>query len=501
MWLNEAFASWAACWAMASATRYREIWSAFEVGDKPEAHRLDRSPATHPIRAQVDAVADAMANFDAITYLKGQSVLRQLVALVGEDHFVEALRAYFAEHAWGNTELADLMSAVGAAAGLDLTEWTAQWLDRSGADTISAGAGALSITAPDGGPPREHRLDLGLFRAEGRALTRVGTVAFQTSGAHCRLPADAPEHHVMLPNDGGLTYATVHPEPLWLQTLLSRAGDLPDARARATVAGMSFELMSQGVIDPTQAMDCLLRILHSEREVATVQPLLAMARRTAIWWLPADDVESRLTALADEAWRLAEHPGLATAGLRALAAVASHPAHFGKVERAARHDRDLAWRLLLRRAELGDYDAGRVSALQAEDPDPDAWVRALAVRAARPHREAKEEAWTEVFTARRVPAGGPVITVADAFYRRGQGVLLQEYADRYLTEVSHLARSGGLLAVGVVLRNMFPYVGTDAAWAERAQQVADTTDPWAAAVLVASTDTLTRMLRARGLPS
>ena len=54
------------------------------------------SPARHPIRGDVPDVSAAMANFDAITYVKGQSVLHQLVAYIGEDAFVEGLRDYFA---------------------------------------------------------------------------------------------------------------------------------------------------------------------------------------------------------------------------------------------------------------------------------------------------------------------------------------------------------------------------------------------------------------------
>ena len=56
-------------------------------------------PASHPIRGDVPDVAQAMANFDAITYVKGESVLRQLVAYVGEETFVQGLRAYFRDHA------------------------------------------------------------------------------------------------------------------------------------------------------------------------------------------------------------------------------------------------------------------------------------------------------------------------------------------------------------------------------------------------------------------
>ena len=140
-------------------------------------------PASHPIRGEVSNVEEAMANFDAITYVKGESVLKQLVAYVGEDAFVEGLRAYFREHAWGNTRLADLMSAVGAAAGRDLTGWTAAWFDRAGTDTLSLRGGDLVASGPDGEEPRPHRLDIASFVRDGDKLVPVGLVPVVTDGS------------------------------------------------------------------------------------------------------------------------------------------------------------------------------------------------------------------------------------------------------------------------------------------------------------------------------
>ena len=117
LWLNEAFASWASNWAGVNCTEFTDEWATFLAGGKMGGYRQDMSPATHPIRGDVPDVAQAMANFDAITYTKGASVLKQLMAFVGEDAFVEGLRGYFREHAWGNTVLADLMSAIGRGGG------------------------------------------------------------------------------------------------------------------------------------------------------------------------------------------------------------------------------------------------------------------------------------------------------------------------------------------------------------------------------------------------
>ena len=111
LWLNEAFASWASNWAGVNCHRvHRRVGDLPRRGARWPATAQDMSPATHPIRGDVPDVAQAMANFDAITYSKGASVLKQLMAYVGEDAFVEGLRDYFAQHAWGNTVLDDLMS-------------------------------------------------------------------------------------------------------------------------------------------------------------------------------------------------------------------------------------------------------------------------------------------------------------------------------------------------------------------------------------------------------
>ncbi len=100
-----------------------------------------------------------MANFDAISYHKGQAVLRQLSAYAGDDAFVEGLRAYFRNHAWGNTRLEDLTGAIGAACGEDLTGWQKDWLDRAGTDTLtltgapaSGGSGRRAPTVRARGP-------------------------------------------------------------------------------------------------------------------------------------------------------------------------------------------------------------------------------------------------------------------------------------------------------------------------------------------------------------
>ena len=76
------------------------------------------------------------SNFDGITYAKGAAVLKQLVAYVGRDNFLAGVRTYFAQYAWGNATLGDLLAALEEASGRDLSAWSKQWLETAGVNTL-----------------------------------------------------------------------------------------------------------------------------------------------------------------------------------------------------------------------------------------------------------------------------------------------------------------------------------------------------------------------------
>ncbi len=90
----------------------RHAWATFANQRKTWAYRQDQLPSTHPIGADMVDLEAVASNFDGITYAKGASVLRQLVAFVGRDAFLAGARDYFARHAFGNTRLRDLLAAL-----------------------------------------------------------------------------------------------------------------------------------------------------------------------------------------------------------------------------------------------------------------------------------------------------------------------------------------------------------------------------------------------------
>jgi aminopeptidase N len=492
LWLNEAFASWASTWAASNATEFKDAWASFLVGRKLDAYRIDMGPATHPIRGDVDDVSSAMANFDSITYAKGEATLKQLSAYIGEPAFVEGLQHYFRDHAWGNTRLEDLMSAFGNAAGQNLGGWTADWLDRAGNDTLTLTDGELSALAPDGGEPRPHRIDVGSY-AVGDDLTLVGTTEVVTRGRRTTL--SLPDADLHLPDPDDLTFAAIRTDEASLKRLIERAGQLPEPINRAMAVATAWDMLRKGELDSAATLECILGVLATETSPAVGEAFLAMSREVAEHWSPLAAIADRQARVADAAAALADHPDLRQAALRVLASTATTPDHEQLV--VAADEVDLSWRLLVRQSERGHDDPEQVQALLDRDPDPDAWVRALQVKAARPDPATKDEVWTELFDKKSVPAGTPIQNTASAFWRPGQTELLMPYTHRYLDEMTHVL-GGGMLSRLSLVRSMLPVIGDDE-FVARAQALADSpdTNPTVRSIVLTGLDSLARMMRAR----
>ncbi|MGH8967765.1 MAG: M1 family aminopeptidase, partial [Actinomycetes bacterium] len=188
LWLNESFATFASVLAQAGATEYKHAWTSFANIEKSWAYRQDQLPSTHPVAADIPDLQAVEVNFDGITYAKGASVLKQLVAYVGQEHFLSGLRVYFAKHAWGNATLADLLAALEEASGRDLSWWSAQWLETTGLNPLRPvfsvdDAGdftSFAITQggakPGAGELRTHRVAVGVYDDVDGKLVRTHRV-------------------------------------------------------------------------------------------------------------------------------------------------------------------------------------------------------------------------------------------------------------------------------------------------------------------------------------
>ena len=198
LWLNESFAEWASTTCQAEATEWTSAWTTFGTAEKAWAYTQDQLSSTHPIAADMRHLEDVEVNFDGITYAKGASVLKQLVAYVGREPFVAALREYFRKHAWGNTTLSDLLGELEKASGRELTEWSKLWLETAGVNTLRPvfevdadgrySSFAITQTATEEHPTlRPHRIGIGRYAVRrddgGRRRARAGRLR---RGGHLR---------------------------------------------------------------------------------------------------------------------------------------------------------------------------------------------------------------------------------------------------------------------------------------------------------------------------
>jgi aminopeptidase N len=483
LWLNESFAEFCAALSSAEATRYTDAWATFAAGRKAWGYAQDQLPSTHPIAADVPTLSAAIANFDGISYAKGASVLRQLVARVGPDQFFTAIRAYFAQHAFGNATLTDLLQALEVSSGQSLRDWSDAWLKTTGPNTLRPefelqpdGSFRTFAVMQEASDPdrtlRPHRIGIGLYSLDdgdrgnggrsgpsGQALTRTHLVEADIAGPRTVVPelTGLPRPDLLLLNDGDLTYALLRFDDRSLQTLTTSIGALDDALARAVCWCSVIDMVRRAELAGPAFVAMVASGLGAEPLVATVQILAAtagsvLAQLADPGWVP--EGRRQLAQVAADLLAAAE-PGsdrqLAWAQL--LSWTASSPDQLdlvagllaGQEEVAGLTvDTDLRWAMLLRLAAAGRAGRTAIEAELARD-GTDAGVRhSAACRAAMPDPEAKAEAW-RLLTETELPAGS-VEEIAAGFYQPEQAELLAPYAARYLEILPALwtARGGHL---------------------------------------------------------
>ncbi|GAA1558420.1 aminopeptidase N [Kribbella hippodromi] len=458
LWLNESFAEWASHWAQVVATeKYSDAWTTFCNARKNWAYRQDQLPSTHPIAADMIDFHAVEVNFDGITYAKGASTLRQLVAFVGEDTFVAALKEYFHDHAFGNTELADLLKPLEKASGRDLDDWTERWLRTAGVNTLRAGFAvddqgaftsfAIEQTAIEKFPVlRPHRLAVGLYRRTEAGLVRTERFEVDIDGPRTELPelVGATQPDLVLLNDDDLTYAKIRLDERSRATLVESIDQFTDSLPRALAWGAAWDMTRDAEMPASQYVGIVLRGIRAETDLTGVRALLAQAG-TAINQYAAPQNRPALRAQFEEALaglvadaeagsdhqlayvRAYSSAVFSEAGADRLAAwVAGNDLPAGLAV-----DTDLRWTLIVALARLGRIGAAEIEDELTRDTTITGQERAAQARAARPTAEAKEEAWRVAVESEDTPNETQFRTIL-GFQQPGQEDLLRPYVDKYL---------------------------------------------------------------------
>ncbi|MGH3978063.1 MAG: aminopeptidase N [Pseudonocardiaceae bacterium] len=483
LWLNESFATWASVLSQAKATEYTGAWTTFATVEKSWAYRQDQLPSTHPIAADIADLQAVEVNFDGITYAKGASVLRQLVAYVGLEEFLAGLRVYFSRHAWGNATLADLLAALEEASGRDLSGWSAQWLETTGLNTMRPeytmdGDGAFASFAvlqegakPGAGERRTHRLAVGVYDDRDGALVRTHRVELDVSAERTEVPelVGVPAGRLVLVNDDDLTYCLMRLDPSSLATLVDRIGDITESLPRTLCWSAAWEMTREAELEARDFVTLVLGGLPAETEVGVVQRLLLQAQTALSSYAEPDWA-------AEQGWprwaaNLLELAGSAPAGSdHQLALVnALTTSVLGKAELdtlagwlvgdgvpdGLAVDTDLRWRVLHALVAHGSASEPEIAAEYERDPTATGRRQAERARALVPTPEAKEQAWQRAMRDDELP-NAVTEAIITGFNHPAQKQLLVPYMDRYFAEIAEVwARRTSERAQSCVL-GLFP---------------------------------------------
>jgi aminopeptidase N len=469
LWLNESFAEYMGTRVTAEATRFVDTWTTFAVGDKAWGMRADQRPSTHPVApADVADTELALLNFDGISYAKGASVLRQLVAWVGDEAFLAGLNEHFAAHAYGNATLADLLGALSKASGRDLSAWADVWLRRAQVNTLRAvvtlddrggyASVAVEQTAPDAYPTlRPHRLGIGLYdrAADGTVVLRRRVEADLEAAARTEVTELTGEKaaDLLLLNDGDLTYAKIRLDERSAASVPMILPLLGDSLARAVIWAGMLDAVVDGERPVAELVTLVLAALPVETDVVIVEDVLKMTRTLVDRYATPETRPAALELVAQACDRLlAASPAGGSRQLAAarglIGAAIDVPRLRGwldgtNVPDGLAVDTDLRWLILYRLVVLGAAGPEAIEQEFARDHSATGEQFAARCRAALPSPEAKERAWTMIIsdtgTSSRL-----VEATAGGFWHPEQAALTAAYVPRYFAEMPEMmaVRSG-----------------------------------------------------------
>lgn len=429
LWLNESFAEWASTIATAEATEWTEAWTTFQAMEKNWAYRQDQLPSTHPIVATINDLEDVQVNFDGITYAKGGSVLKQLVAWVGRDAFFAGVSNYFKKHAWSNTELSDLLVELEHTSGRDLDSWSRVWLETAGVNTLrpeltTAANGtiqSMSIrqTAPEDWPTlRPHRIAIGVYSHTDSGIQRVHRVECDIDGEITEIAdmAGVDRGDMIVINDDDLAYTKIRLDAESERFALDHLDAIRSPLTRSLIWSAAWDATRDAEMPARDFRRLVLSNLAAETESTTIRTVLGqLTVATTLYADPASrpDVHRQV---ADALWDMTQ---AATPGsdsqfqfLKAFAQMAytdEHSVILGGLRDGSQSlpglaiDTDLQWDLLGGMVLTGHAGPGDIAAQREIDNTSNGHQAAIRLEAMIPDPGAKKRMFDRLLSDRELP--------------------------------------------------------------------------------------------------
>ncbi|WP_395511016.1 aminopeptidase N [Streptomyces racemochromogenes] len=506
LWLNESFATYTsiACQAYAEGSKWPHAWTTFANSMKTWAYRQDQLPSTHPIMADIRDLDDVLVNFDGITYAKGASVLKQLVAYVGMDAFFKGVQAYFKAHAFGNTRLSDLLGALEETSGRDLAAWSKAWLETAGINVLrpqietdadgvvtsfAVRQEAPALPAGAKGEPvlRPHRIAVGLYDLDGGRLVRTDRIELDIDGELTAVPelVGRARPAVVLLNDDDLSYAKVRLDEVSLANVTAHLGDFTESLPRALCWASAWDMTRDGELATRDYLALVLSGIAKESDIGVVQSLHRQ-------------VKLAIDVYADPAWReqgLAVWTEAALEHLRAAEPGSDHQLAWARAFAATARtdaqldllagllagtetveglvvDTELRWAFLERLAATGRADEAEIAAELERDATAAGERHAETARAARPTAEAKAAAWAAVVESGDLPNAVQEAVIV-GFVQSDQRELLAPYAEKYFAVVKDVWDGRSHEIAQQIAVGLYPSL-------QVSQATLDATDAWLA---------------------
>jgi aminopeptidase N len=496
LWLNESFAEYMSHLAAVENTRFSHAWTTFASVEKSWAYRQDQLPTTHPIFAEINDLQDVEVNFDGITYAKGASVLRQLVAWVGPEEFMAGVGEYFRKHAWQNTELSDLMTELEKASGRDLDRWGQLWLETAGVNTLTPELtvgedGVLSsftiLQSAIASEPtlRPHRLAVGFYNlnAAGK-LERVHREELDVDGERTAVPALAglPRPDLVLLNDDDLAYAKVRLDPASLATATAHLKDFSESLPRTLVWGSAWDAARDGESPARGYVELILANIAEESDSSVILVQLRQLATTLTFYVAEEHREATAIAAADRLWELAASvPAGSDAQLqfvksyallarseRQLDNVAGLLAGSGTLE-GLTVDQDLRWELLASLVTGGRAGQEQIDAELVRDNTSSGQNAAALATAAIPTPEAKAAAW-EAIVAKGELSNALQGSAVNGFTRVLDPSLLEPYSEKYFEAVPGIVATRTHALAQQIVVGLYPSQLTTQATVDRTDE-------------------------------
>ncbi|WP_316667426.1 aminopeptidase N [uncultured Propionibacterium sp.] len=474
LWLNESFAEWSAYHCqerIADAHGGIDPWVSFANARKAWAYTADQLPTTHPIAADMVDLEAVEQNFDGITYAKGASVLKQLVAYVGQDDFLTGVRQYLNDHAFANAQFSDLLDALGEISGKDLAEFSTQWLSTSGVNTLSneivtdedgviTAFSVLQSAPADHGTLRTHHIAIGLYDAGADELVAGDSLEVDVHGPSTPIAALEGRRRpaLILLNDRDLSYAKVRLDEDSLATAIGRVGQITDPLARALVWNSAWDMTRDAQMTAADYIAMVIEGAGKESDMTAVTTQLTRALTAATaYTAPAQREANNGALVAGVAAQLKETvPGsehqLAFAD--ALMAAVNNAQGAGliagwlngeELPLGLAIDQDRRWAILTSLARLGVIDEERIEVETAIDQTISGAERAAGARSAMADADAKARAW-ELATATRGVPNATHLHICRQFMQYGQDELLAGYVEKYLQAAEEISARAGIWA-------------------------------------------------------